>query len=419
MSYREWKEWFLSLPWLLRWFVVLVLIRPVIDNFYELKNISPLISPLNIVGVLTPVLVIAASAKWKTKFDSVIDFYFKLWTLFIVISVVFLFIFDPVSLLFYEYLLRLTMPIYIYFFLRLLIRSKKDLHGILQTFLYSAVFVLAIFLYEVFVNPIRVVESRGLERIQGHYGDVLNYSIYLTMGFLIVCYFYFTQSKTKKTSKRMRNVLIAGGIAILMLFKINHSASYIIFASLTLLFISFNFRRDSDTTIFMVTMIVGLMYFFGQELINEKLNPLFKTDIAVYEGEKESDRLLHGRVARWRMMMDKFYDSPASAQLLGIPLKQEYPYYWISSNAHNDFLRILMLNGVLGLVVYILIMVNLYRRFRYLFYDQKFLSIGAMTTMVLYSISTTPTLYPVVLYIIYAVFAYAALPINYIKENNV
>ena len=59
------------------------------------------------------------------------------------------------------------MPIYLFFFLRLLIRSQRDLDGVLQTFLYSSIFVVGVFLFELIVNPIKVLKTRDLERIQG------------------------------------------------------------------------------------------------------------------------------------------------------------------------------------------------------------------------------------------------------------
>lgn len=58
MSFQAWKKWLLALPWSFRWFAILVLLRPILDVFYFLKEISPAISPLYIVGTLTPILII-------------------------------------------------------------------------------------------------------------------------------------------------------------------------------------------------------------------------------------------------------------------------------------------------------------------------------------------------------------------------
>jgi hypothetical protein len=60
MTFREWKKWFKELPWSCKWFVIFILIRPVTDNFYNLKEISPVYSPLYILGILRRYLFFSA-----------------------------------------------------------------------------------------------------------------------------------------------------------------------------------------------------------------------------------------------------------------------------------------------------------------------------------------------------------------------
>ena len=80
---------------------------------------------------------------------------------------------------FMMFLLKLTLPIYLYYFLRIFIASKLELIGIFQTFLYSILFALPVMLYEILGSPLQLTEARGLERIQGGYADVVNYVIYI------------------------------------------------------------------------------------------------------------------------------------------------------------------------------------------------------------------------------------------------
>ncbi|HXD93300.1 MAG TPA: hypothetical protein VNX01_08810, partial [Bacteroidia bacterium] len=91
MTYKEWKYWLKSQPWHLRWFTVLVLIRPIVDNFYYLKNISPFLSPLYLVGIATPILCVYAIISFKRKDKSVFDFLFGIWTILILLSLTFMF----------------------------------------------------------------------------------------------------------------------------------------------------------------------------------------------------------------------------------------------------------------------------------------------------------------------------------------
>jgi len=418
MTFKEWKYWLGSLPWHLRWFVILVLIRPVVDNFYYLKNISPFLSPLYIVGIATPALAILAIFTYRRRDRSVLDLLFILWSLFIFISLLFMFAYDPMSVTFLEYFLKLSMPVYLFFFLRLLIRSRRDLDGVLQTFLYSALFVVAIFLFELIVNPVKVLKTRDLERIQGYYGDVMNYAIYISQGFLVVCYFYFRRRKTQSSFTRNRTLIITAVLCVAALFKISHTASYAVFLSLLCLFILFNLKTNKTAGFTLIIGIIAVGYFFGGETLEKKIAPLLKTDIAVYEGKKTSERLLHGRVGRWKNMLEQFSEFPVAAQFFGMPLTQADSYAEVSTGAHNDFVRILFFSGIGGLILYLLILFNLFRQMRYLTPEFHFLALGSVCILFLYSISTCPTLYAPMLYILFSVFSYLALPKNVLAENE-
>lgn len=418
MSFKEWKYWLLSLPWHLRWFAILVLIRPVVDNFYYLKNISPLLSPLYLVGIATPILCIAAMLFYRKKDRSVFDFLFGAWALCMFISLVALFFFDPLSKTFFEYLLKLSMPVYIYFFLRLLVRSQRDLDGILQTFIYSALFVVAIFLFEIVVNPVKVLKTRGLERIQGSYGDVMNYAIYMSQGLVISCYFYLKNKSFANPVVQNRNLIITIILCVACLFKISHTASYAVFISIIGLFVMFNLRTNKTGGVILILLIVTLGYFFGSETIEKKINPLIKTDLAVYEGKKETGRLLHGRVSRWQNMLEEYSEFPIPAQLFGMPLTIKESYAHISTGAHNDFIRVLFYTGLSGLIVYLLILFNFFKRLKLLSSENHFLALGMSIILIFYSISTCPTLYPPMIYIIFSVLSFIALPENILSQRE-
>lgn len=417
MEFKDWKYWISNLPWHLKWFVVLVLIRPIVDNFYYLKNISPVLSPLYFVGIATPILCITGIVIYRKKDLSVFDFLFGIWTVLMLISLFFMFIFDPLSKTFLEYLLKLTMPAYLFFFLRLLIRSRKDLDGILQTFIYSSFFVIAIFLFEIFVNPVKVLKTRGLERIQGSYGDVMNYAIYMSLGFLIICYFYLRNKNVGSMIKMNRNIIIAIVLSLACLFKISHTASYGVFLIILALFILFNLKTNKTAGMMLIVVVGALGYFFGSTTIEEKITPLIQTDIAVYEGKKANERLLHGRVGRWKMMIEEYSEFSVPAQLFGMPLiiKETYPY--VGTGSHNDFIRILFYTGFLGLSVYLLILVNIFRRLKYLCSSDYFLALGTFMILFMYSVSTCPTLYAPMLYIIYCVICYIALPKSVLAKS--
>ena len=411
MSFKEWREWLGELPPVLRWFPLLVLVRPIIDNLYFLKEVSPLISPPYIAGVLTPVLCIIAMVKYKLPRFTSADKSFSQWSVMLMFSALFTALFDPLSLLSLEFVLKLTMPVYLFFFLRILIRSRRDLHGVLNTFLYSAVAVAAILLSELIINPISIEDSRGLQRIQGSFGDVVSYGMYIIFTTVIVTYYFLSRQHIVPVQKLTRLLIIVSGINLLGLFNIHHTATYTIFILIFALFLLFNMQTRHRSVGFAVVLVAGFLFsFFGSEIVAEKITPLLETDLAVYQGEKDTDQLLHGRMGRWRMMLSNFTEEPVHVQFLGYPLSFSYAYSYIGIGSHNDFLRILFATGVVGLFFYLRFLYFILRRMSQSGKAQRFLLSAVTVALLFYSISVTPTFYAPFMYFALSVFAFILLP---------
>lgn len=417
MTFREWTAWLRELPWAFRWFPLLVILRPVVDNLYFLKEVSPVLSPPYIVGVLTPVLCINAFVRYKfTKFNAA-DKAFLYWSIAVIFGVLMLLFYDPFSLLTLEFVLKLSMPVYLYFFLRLFIKDLHDLHGILQSFLFSAIFVAILLVYEIFVNPIRIEESRGMARIQASFGDVVSYGMYITFSLIVASYYFFARQHLLPKNRRLALVITVTLLAVLGLTNIHHTASYTIFAVLLLLFILFNFRFQNRSVAIAIIFVVGLVIIFrGSQIISEQLSPLVQTDLQVYAGEQDSDRLLHGRVGRWRMMLEMFSTESIPVQFFGYTLKFDYVFHFIGIGSHNDFVRMLFSTGIVGLFLYIFLLIRFWMRRVLLGPAQRYLLTATFIALLFYSISVTPTLYAPFMYFVMAVFAYVALSGNNLTQ---
>ncbi|MGD1847240.1 MAG: O-antigen ligase family protein [Salibacteraceae bacterium] len=380
------------------------------DNLYSLKNISPFISPPYIVGVLSPFLAIYAFIRIRETPGSSLDRIFKVWSLLVFLSTFCYLLFDPLKLTTIEFILKLTMPVYLYYFLRRMIRNKKDLHGILQAYVYSAIFVGALLLYEVLISPIRIEHSRGLERIQGNFADVTNYGFYINLTFLILAYFYFAKPLRNNSFKTLWPLGTAVLMSILCLSKINHVASLGVFLGMVSLFFLYNLK--SNRTGLLVFFLIGAtvaVVTYSEQIVNA-IEPLIGTDLAVYKGEKESERLLHGRVGRWKYMFEEFSNLPIFSQVLGMPTSFENSYSYVSSGTHNDFMRILFFTGYVGFITFMGFLWTIYRQTRFMGLPQKFLVMGALTIFGMYAVSVNPTIYAPLLYILLSIFAYVALP---------
>jgi hypothetical protein len=410
MHFKIWRIWIGSKPWSLRWFVYLMLLRPVIDNFYFLKDISPLLSPLYWAGLLTPVLCVPAILKYNYH-HNLIHRLFNAWSVLIILNTLFT-VFQPVDLVMtVQWILRLSMPVYLFFFLRIFIKNKTDFIGLLTTFLYAAAIAALMLLYELIFKPIHIGYSRGIERISGGYADVMNYAIYLSFGFLILAYFYINHKTTNQSLKIKLPFLIAAIIFCIAGFiSISHTVSYAVFVSLLLLFVTSIARKYTIISFFLIIIFWIALFIYGDKFYQERIDPLVAKEVEVIKGTRDETQLFHGRMARWQYAWANFKDAPVIAWLFGYPTSLEDPFFNISIGIHNDYLRIFYFTGILGLLAYILFLFNLWRRKKFLYLADKYLLNGTMVILFLYSVSTTPTFYANFLYILFSIFVYFSLP---------
>lgn len=412
MTYKEWRLWYVNVPRAYRWFIIFILIRPIVDNFYFLKNISPVLSPLYIIGILTPILVLYALQVTPKTIRTNLDSNFKLWIFFMSFGLTFVFFNSVLSVTSISFILKSTIPFFIYFLCRRLIQSERDLDGILQTFRYSVLFVFAMFIYEIIFKPFGYVDTRGgLERIQGLYADVANYGMYFSLGLMVNCYFFL---KSDMTIKKIRNLLFMIIVFIIALTRINHAATYFVFSAIFGLFLIFAFRYRSFTGFIFVVIITLVFLIYGETIQTKSIDPLFERDRMALEGKVDEGQLLHGRWGRWTMIFQYWVDFPLHVQLFGVPFLLDSQWDWLygQSGTHNDFLRIMMLSGIMGVLVYIIILINVMRRILKHKGPVVFLGLSSMTLLFLYSISLTPTMYAFVMYVLMAMFAYMTLPLN-------
>ncbi len=403
----------------MRWFVWLILLRPLIDNFYYLKEVSPFVSPLYIVGALTPVLIFYSLLKNKRKPpQTLLDINFKVWGSFVIIGIVIMAFSGVFTLPFWIISIKLSAPIYLFIFLRHFIRNRKDLHGVLQTFLYSAIVIVCVFLYESIIHPLNLVHTRGIERWQGNFADVFNYATYVSFCTLINYYFLLQQDSSLSHKARIRNVIINLLVSTAMLVKMSHVATDIIFIALNVLYLLIAFKRSAANGLIVMSIIGLIIYAYGNKTIEKNLLPLVQTDINVYSGDKDDSYYLHGRVGRWQRITDIFNKTSIIPQLFGMAFTGGTPYAFMTGGVHNDYLRNLICTGYVGLFIYLLYLYNLFRRIIKEREGILYLGLGALGVLILYSISVTPTVYASFLYIILSVFAYFSIPLKVLHTGQ-
>jgi hypothetical protein len=411
MRFREWRVWAGSLPWSARWFVYLVLLRPVFDAFYGLKERSPILSPIYVVGVLTPILIVGAliSGTLRRPRSSLPDVIMLFWMAILLINAV-LVAFTESAAYSAEIGIKFLTPALIYFFLRRVIVSERDLRGVLQAALYSAIVPAMILLYELVINPIQVSQSRGLDRFQGLYADVVSYSIYFLCAYLISAYFFVSRDGRRFVSGG-GSFMLTIGVLLLALLSIQHATSWIIALAISLLLVANTMSRKQLPAFVMSIVLFAAVYFWLGDTIADRATAIFRTDVAVIAGEREVGSALHGRVSRWARYLGYWEDLPVTAKLIGVSVSGDNRMQGMVLNAiHNDFLRIGFASGIIGLGAYFSWCMAIVMRSFSKPVGGRFVIHAAFAALFLYSVTTLPTLYPAFFYTLMAVAAYAALP---------
>ena len=422
MKFRDWKYWISTLPWSMRWFAILILIRPVSDVFYTLKEISPLLSPLYIVGVLTPVLILMSflSKKFPKKGKSNVDFYFTIWGAIVFINLIIILIFE-FSLTVFGDCLKYFTPVLLFFYLRHFIRSKRDLTGLLQTFLYAAIFPFTMLLYEYLFNPIAgemVSEGRGGGlRYRGGYADVMNYAVYIIGAFLISGYFFLSKKHAKQIRRSdVYKIILVGIICVLGLGSIIHTSSWAVFTALFGLFMLFYLR--SAKSLLMGLFVIITLSFLSQIVYESQIRPLIAKEIRVYEGESKIEASFNGRMGRWKRYFAIWQKMPYISHVVGVSTSRfKEVTTMVGGGMHNDYIRILFLSGIIGLMVYLIFIFSIFKRGNRLEPPEKFLVTGAVFSILMYSVSALPTLYTSLMYLFLSIFAYACLPMRILRKG--
>ncbi len=417
MTFSEWKNYWKGLDWTRKWFPFFILIRPLVDNFYFIKEISSFLSPLYIVGVLTPVLIIASmqSGKLKKRIPNSADEFMRVWGVVIAINCIILLI-TRLTLDNFGDSIKYMTPVLLFFYARHFIQSKTDLHFILQTFLYSCLYPFGMLAFEVFVHPLdphHVSEGRGGgARLRGAYGDSMSYAVYFIGSFLVYSYFFLSRlfEQGKKVKVPTTKLFLLFLLCLFGIINIRHVSTWSVFLIILCLFVFFNSKNVKG---FGVVIFVGIIIlpFFARQIYEKQIRPLIEKEFTVLSGEKDVEFAFNGRMQRWERYFEIWNKMPAFARFFGTPFSgfKQVPAM-IGGGMHNDYVRIVFLSGIFGVVLYVIFLIMVFfqqGRFRP---PERYVILSCCAATLLYSMSTLPTLYLALMNYTLPVFAFAMLP---------
>jgi len=78
------------------------------------------------------------------------------------------------------------------------------------------------------------------------------------------------------------------------------------------------------------------------------LDTVYSKEIGAMQGKEKTDMMLQGRVGGWQYLLSEYAKAPVVLQLVGDGSSH--------TGAHNDFIRALLGTGIIGLILYLVLL---------------------------------------------------------------
>lgn len=326
-----------------------ILIKPVVDRFAEqgatggevtvgYNHVAPLIIP-----VMSLFYVIL---KRRNIFSMPLKIPIFLFILLNIVSFLFE---ETYSIILAGYYIRVVLPMVLYFTIPFILNKREDILRFIRFTAYSGLFpCLMIVLQQLgFIAQNRESEDLGgtvYARATGGYADA--FSVALPIIISIFCILYLLQVNREQKPR---------GAILWVLLSTYLSCLVFTFHRMTFIVIGLVFTLWSVINRRIVLIVVLACLILASFPALTRFVPNFFSDIMIAEHvpggsigspqQKIADQLMHGRGGVWQRYIKTFNESYLLQQTFGVYMAGRAP--------HNDYLRVLITNGVAGLAVYL------------------------------------------------------------------
>jgi hypothetical protein len=390
---KQWRRWFSKQPWSYKWFLWLVLLRPIIDVFWYVKE-TALFSPLQLAGIFTFFFSLIYSLRLPSQGKRQYPLAFNLFAGLLIMNLLLITVEVGSAGAFIRFV-RFITPVILFAYLVKVMKNQERFHGFLFTFLISSIFPLAMLYYETIFDPISYVELSekrgGGYRLTGLYADLFNYMSYLIGDLLIFGYLFVRSLKKGRKPIGAIKIIAVVSLATVGIAGLKHQASWIVmvFIIVSVVLAGFNNQRVKRYILF-----IGFpLLFVAPVLILPKVEALFAKEIKAYTGEGDSDRILNGRLIRWERHFSVWEDASTLSKFFGVSLDgmpAQQKTAMTGGGMHSDYVRFLFAAGIVGLIAFLIFYLRVYMGGRKYRKPEKFFIVTSVGIMCLYSVTSNP-----------------------------
>jgi O-antigen ligase len=394
--------------------MVVIAIKPLIDATWNYSIAG--INLLQIVGVMLPLVVLA-----RNKSFSHVPL-IGIWMTYVIYNMfTYSFtIFEGRVMMFIDSSFRILNGFVGYYMMQTYFSDKEAFRKLLLAFILGSLFPMLMGLFQAVTGYTwHERMAAGLVRNVGMYHDS---QVFRTYGFqtitaIILYWSYFITPKIKFLFIKKILLLTLTGLCLLVLFKIYSKAAYMVGVLWFLIWIIS--RGQIRSLIFITIMALFLSLIFGNKISNEaqqvfsKETNFLETQEDDIHSEFNQKRTLGGRWYIWELAMNEYYNRSFLGQLFG---------NGISAAVHNDFLKTLLSGGIIGLLIYIILLiaigikiVNNYLK------ERSALNVMALMLFIMWLVDCTglvPSLYPAYQWYVWGFIGLAFKGVKFQDKNK-
>jgi O-antigen ligase len=320
-------------------FLVLVATKSIVDAFWETK-FGPL-SILSIQGILIPVLFYKVLLQRK----AIPKFWLgnaKLYIIALSLGLFWALAVEPIATI---ETVVLNLNIYLGFILiPLLITDQKRLKQFLLALIIGGVFPIAVSIFQ--LQSGIVFQERatvGLTRYVGFYHDAFPTRFYGLMTLFSIL-LYQTIFKVKNIVLKLFLIAMAGG-ALLSIYAVFSKAGVGVIGLWVVLLLLFS--KSKVKQVFSIVVGISVIFLVFGDAVSSNIEQLFSKEVNYQSGENTDARYtLAGRGYIWQ----KYWNFWTT--------EQSVFFQWLGDGiikpVHNEFLRVLMTNGIIGVLLLVM-----------------------------------------------------------------
>lgn len=250
--------------------------------------------------------------------------------------------------------LRLILPIFIFFAVRSVVYERKQIVTLLSLSVISYIIpIIGSFLLILKGESIgKTIYQTGLIRYEGMYLKIHTFAHAMLIFVVLILLLY--ELVEKEAIKKHKYIFVSVGFLLIMalfnLFK-SYTRNTWIGTLMVLSFLLVGKRKFKLLSIAFLSLVTIAIF-------SQKVHTYFFDFIEPLEGEKELRDLGAGRFGMWTELIHNFKELPIELKFVGVGIGQRNKGFEIS-RGHNDFFSLLYTEGITGLFLYLLLLMRI------------------------------------------------------------